>query len=276
MKQLVYSYLLAVLDNYNHHLKQQSILNRKIPLYKGRDNQKILYISDLALMLSKSHNRATTEVSNFIASHLWAISSEIFLVQIVSPGSIHITITDSLLAIWLQHLAIKGLGENELGVNHRRVKIVDSSRLFTIFHAHARCCSLILLAAREGLIEIEKQLPDNSELLGNLRLVNTIPWLNSHTKLRCHHPHEMRLISELVRVVDELMCSDSGVVNWEKLGLDLSQAFADFYRYCRIWGEVKTNFPELAQVRLGLVMVTQKVLRFLLETKLGVIAPWEL
>jgi hypothetical protein len=275
-KQLVYSYLLAVLDNYNHHQKQQSIITEKIPLHKGRDSQNILYISGLALKLSNSHNREISEIANLIASHLGAISNEILLVQIVSPGWIHIRLTDTLLAAWLQNLVIGGLGENEAQINQARLKTGDSSRLFTICHAHARCCSLILLAYREGLIKLDKQLPENSQLLGSLMLVSTIPWLNSHGKLRCNHPHEMRLISELVRVVDELVCSDSSVVNWEKLGLDLSQAFADFCRYCRIWGEVKANFLELAQARLGLVMATQGVLRFLLEAKLGVIAPWEL
>ena len=54
------------------------------------------------------------------------------------------------------------------------------------------------------------------------------------------------------------------------------QAWEEFFKHCRIWGEVKTKTPKLAQVRLGLVAVTQKLLRSLLQDSLGVCAPMEL
>jgi arginyl-tRNA synthetase len=119
----------------------------------------------------------------------------------------------------------------------------------------------VRLAEREGLITSE----------------GAIPWLDNQQELRFHHPSELCLVSELVQVVDELECSDSsGSVKWEKLALCLSQVFDNFWRDCRIWGEVKANSPELAQARLGLVMATQSVLRTLLEEKLGILALWEL
>ncbi len=65
-------------------------------------------------------------------------------------------------------------------------------------------------------------------------------------------------------------------INYLKLANNLSAAFQTFYSQCRIWGEVKTETPKLAQARLGLVLATQSLLRFILEELLSVVAPLEL
>ena len=105
---------------------------------------------------------------------------------------------------------------------------------------------------------------------------NPIPWLNCD-QMRDQHPASRRLIAELIQVVDELECSDSrDERKWEKAALKLSEAFQNFWSECRIWGDVKTTNPELAQARLGLVLATQSVLRFLLEDKLSIFALQEL
>ncbi|WP_267868549.1 DALR anticodon-binding domain-containing protein [Nostoc sp. CHAB 5836] len=152
-----------------------------------------------------------------------------------------------------------------------------SNSLFTVQYAHARCCSLVLLAHGEGLIKLREPVPNTSSGFWDVITPNPIPWLNCDRILRLNHPDERRLIGELIQVVDNIECPDvSGSVKWEKVALNLSQAFEKFWSNCRIWGEVKITSPELAQARLGLLMATQSVLRFVLEEKLGVFAPLEL
>jgi hypothetical protein len=149
--------------------------------------------------------------------------------------------------------------------------------LFPVQYAHARCCSLVLLAHREGLIKLREPVPNSSPSFWSIISPNPIPWLNSDGRLRLNHPDESRLIAELVEVVDNIECPDvRGSVKWEKAAVNLSQAFENFWCNCRIWGEVKIISPELAQARLGLLMATQSVLRFVLEENLGTFAPLEL
>lgn len=229
------------------------ITNEEIPLYKGRDINRILYISNAALQLAKSEKILALEIANAIASHISTNLNKEFQLQIVPPGWIHFELTHPFLATWLQGLADGGVGEQECrGVGEQ------GGRVFTAQYAHARCCSLLRLAHQEGLIQ--RTMP--------------IPWLLG-SRLRLNHPACWGLISKLVEVVDLEFSCPSGMT-WEKATQGLAQAFLRFWSDCRIWGEVKTDLPELAQARLGLVMATQSVLRFLLEEKLGIIALEEL
>ncbi|XZF60515.1 MAG: DALR anticodon-binding domain-containing protein [Gloeotrichia echinulata DVL01] len=274
------------------HTQQTKIIRikaTKSPLYKGRDHSKIIYISGVALQLSKSQNPEAMDLAQAIASQLLAVCGDVFHIQIVPPGWIHLELTHPVLAAWLQNLALGGLGERgngersqEIAIQKTKSQIHNSYSLFPIQYAHARCCSLLRLADREGLIQLREsgqQRPLEGSLIGVRSLISPdpIPWLNSEEKLRLNDPAEGDLIFSLVQVVDDLECDSVGDgVKWEKIALDLSQTFEAFYCKCRIWGEVKITSQELAQARLGLVMATQSVFRFLLEEKLGVIAPLEL
>lgn len=270
IKQLIYSHLLDSISINTAYPKTVRIKEEKIPLHKGRDEKKFLYISGIALWLSKSQNQPPMEIAQAIASHLLANGGDVFDVRIVPPGWIHLELTHQAIATWLQNIAVGGLGVGKIETKQH------PATLFSVQHAHARCCSLILLAHREGLITLGEPLPNTSACIGNLISPNPIPWLEGEEKLRLHHSAESRLISELIQVVDDFASPTSRVVNWEQIALGLSQAFENFWSNCRIWGEVKINSPQLAQARLGLVMATGSVLRFVLEEKLGVFAPSQL
>ncbi|WP_332248795.1 DALR anticodon-binding domain-containing protein [Mastigocladopsis repens] len=228
--------------------------------------------------LSKSEKFPPIDIAHEIVSHISANYDKEFKIQVVSPGWIHLEVTHPLLAAWLQGVAVGGLG----GVGEAGGEMTSSSpstpssSLFTVQYAHARCCSLVRLAIQERLIQQnDTESSKQGHLLGILT-PNPIPWLNSDEKLHFNHPASYKLINELVRAVDRLECPDSGrSVNWEKAALDLSRAFETFWCKCRIFSDVKTASPELAQARIGLVLATQSVLKFLLEEKLGIFALYE-
>lgn len=299
-KHLISSYIVNTLSTYTYSDKISCIEGKKITLSKGRDNNKVLYISGMVLWFAKSHNQDPMEIASAIVSQLLETCGGVFIIQIVPPGWIYLELTHPLLATWLQSLAVGSLekaeeqasrrdsepplgierkreqGRKENLIQNSRCQISNPERLFAMQYVHARCCSLVWLAHREGLIKLREPLPDTSPALRNIIFTEQIPWLDCDEKLRLNHPDESHLITKLVQVVDDLVCSDDGSVNWEKAGLNLSQAFENFWSKCRIWGEVKISSPELAKARLGLVMVTQSVLRFLLVEKLGVVALLEL
>ncbi|MHC5595613.1 MAG: DALR anticodon-binding domain-containing protein [Nostoc sp.] len=225
------------------------------------------------------------ELARAIASDISGICEDVFSIQVVPPGWIHFELTHSTLATWLQSL-VEGSGEwgvgsggdeanNQCPMPNAQCPMPNS--LFTVQYAHARCCSLVLLAHREGLIKLREPVPNTSPAFWDVISPNPLPWLNCDGIVRLNHPDERRLIGELIQVVDNIECPDvGGSVKWEKVALKLSQAFEKFWCNCRIWGEVKITSPELAQARLGLLMATQSVLRFVLEENLGVFAPLEL
>ncbi len=284
LKQLVYSYLIKSLSIDTYNIEDIPIKDEKIHLYKGRDNNKVLYISGVALRLSKSQNRKAMELASAIAFDLSRVGGDVFSIQIVPPGWIHFELTHSTLAPWLQSLAVGSLGEQgntEQGAGEEQ-RTIDAqypmpNSLFGVQYAHARCCSLVLLAHREGLIKLREPVPNISPAFWDVIFPKPLPWLNCDGILRLNQPDEHRLIAELVQVIDSIECpgvSDS--IKWEKVALNLSQAFEKFWSNCRIWGEIKITSPEIAQARLGLLMATQSVLRFVLEENLGVFAPLEL
>ncbi|MBH8561288.1 glutamate acetyltransferase [Nostoc sp. CENA67] len=289
LKQLLYRLLTNALSIYTSKDKIPFTEYKKLHLSKGRYKDRVLYISGMALWLSKSHNRNPMEIASAIVSHFLGIGGDVFTIEIVPPGWIYLELTDTLLAAWLQSLAVGSLEEvgemremreierKEILITNSKCKVLNTERLFKIQYVYARCCSLLRLAHREGLIKLREPLLDVSSAFGSVIFTEQIPWLDCDQKLRLNHPNESCLITKLVQVVDDLMSPDlSRSFDWEKAGMNLSQAFENFWSKCRIWGEVKICSPELAQARLGLVMVTQSVLRFLLVEKLGVVALQEL
>lgn len=155
--------------------------------------------------------------------------------------------------------------------------------LFPAQYAHARCCSLLYLAQREGLIELqfcEQGFPT---------IANSIPGYIEQKQFRCPHPAEQTLIRHLLEFPGALQTPKRAWRNERRSGVPLpwpldhqhlvrytqqwGETFLTFYRDCRIFGEVSQQNLPLSQTRLGFAAITQKVLAFLLQDLLHLIAP---
>lgn len=266
--QLIYGYLTRAVGIYARSQENKNIEKKDIPLSKGKNDIKISYISGIAFHFSKSHNSQTFSIASSIASYLSADLTAYFRVEVLPSGLIQIQVTDSLLAVWLQSLIEQNSSVEASEVN-LKAKIDNlSDCIFSIQYVHARCCSLLKLAQQEKLVDFN--------INGNKYSSKSIPWLKSDGQLRLNHQAERCLIGSLVRIIDELQPVNAHRVKWEKAALGLVRAFEDFFKACRIHNDLKTTAPELVMARIGLLMTTQSVLRFLLEEKLGISAWLEL
>lgn len=201
--------------------------------------------------------------------------------QVLPSGIINFSLSNRSLADWLENLRLDFL---RLNSPKGQITIDGSPKLnpaqknpdyFPLQYTHARCCSLLRLAAAEGLVHLQGQ--------GKIAETPKIPWLDRHNTWQLVTPQAQQLINQLVNLVDEFDINTSEEPSSptqrkkrQKLSTKISLSFEEFYRYNRIFGaECRENFP-LAQARLGLVALTQGGLQKLLEEYLGAIAPPEL
>ncbi len=270
IKRLISSQIRKTAVIYAGERKKIYIDCENIHLYKGRDVDRVFYITPLALKLSKSNNIKALRIANEIETLLSASLGNMFFVHVTPSALIHVVLSDECIATWLTNLTSLGHEEEEvegdicstLSDSYAPELLSSSPALFTAQYIHARCCSLLRLAEQEELIKL------------NEITCNSISWLNDNQKLRCSSQGSHYLISELIQMVDWIYCDRSiRVVKWEKAVVSLIDAFEGFWSHCRIWGEVKSISPELARMRIGLVLATRVVLKLLLSDKLGIIAP---
>ena len=289
IKQLALSKLQSAVDNYfvNCSKPQHYSISTS---YQSGDRCQVVYVSNVAFTSSKFLNIPPLEIAkDFVNVYAQTPNSEhYFTFAAVAPGFLQLKLTEPKLAIWLQCLPFLLLRLDSLPRPKYSNPLTNDSSLFAIQYTHARCYCLMQLAQKEGLINLEEiaanrikskfadfsLLPPDASIL-TFACPQPLPWLSSPQQLQFCHPTEYALIIQLVKAVDELCCSDSSLNSWAKTALDLSKAFADFYRDCRIFGKTNTQKPKLSQARLGLVLGTYVVIKALLQ-RLGVFAPQEL
>ncbi len=258
-----------------------------IPMYRLSARTRVVYRSAIAFKLASFWKLSALDIATGLTASLLKISQDTadgmcldFSVEVAFPGWIEFRLSDRTLAIWLQWLIqIPFLDPSSVKSHNSQVITPNSQNLFAVQYAHARCCSLLRLAHQQGLLKLRDF--EFETLERQLVEPNPIPWLNDTQQegtdpvaLRLMHSAERHLIAQILDFHDAI--DRQGQVNGLKLATTLSNAFETFYSSCRIWGEVKTQMPKLAQARLGLVGITQASLRSLLQDQLGVPAPVEL
>lgn len=283
-----------------------------IPVHRLSNHRGVIYRSAIALKLAplwqlppldiahqlaecmaiREQNTANAETDNWEQQEItsqnfqaqYPIPSQVcldFSVEVFSPGWIQFRLSDRGLATWLQQLIeIPHSPRPEIPDQNQRTEPVNQAHsLFRVQYAHARCCSLLRLAHRQSLINLS----DLDSITPNWEWLepNPIPWLYGNPEMECEpirlrleHPAELGLIALVLDGTEQL--TRLTPIRALELANALSHGFEKFYSACRIWGEVKTETPQLAQARLGLVAITQKLLRSLLKDQLNVIAPIEL
>jgi hypothetical protein len=176
-------------------------------------------------------------------------------------------------------------------------------------YAHARCCSVLNLARAEKLLAIADNWQISTpEWLTGMRSDRSCHQdrLYTQSEIFFEQPVETRLIHALMKVLDgiysnclpsvsqrKMSIDDETLVltgkftqqqaiskisapDWQQLTIDLAQNWLEFYRHCRIFGDLKHQNPHLAIARCGLTAISRRYLQVLLENYLGVSALVEL
>lgn len=290
IKQLALSRLNNTVDNYFVNSPKQEVYSISTS-YRSLENCQVLYVSNVAFIFSKLVNTPPLEIANSFAIFYAQINAQQqdFTLNVIPPGFLQLKLTEFKLASWLQCLPFLPLTLANLPIPEYSSPVKNNSSLFTIQYTYARCYCLMELAQREGLITLETITANQIRSIfpdlivscqtPNILIINQpqpLPWLDCMQQLQFFHQAEYALIIQLVKVVDELYYSKQSTSDsLLKIALNLSQAFADFYSHCRVFGKTNAQTPKLAQARLGLILGTYTTLKVLLQ-RLGAIAPQQL
>jgi hypothetical protein len=221
----------------------------------------VAYSSSIALQLRANPAQISAEITDQIVHFLQNSSDgkieklllRDFTVATTETGRLMFKFSDRAIAIYMQGLLTYCIlqpteAPKEVSFNQ---KFSGDSKTFLCQYSYARCATLIRLKSIP--ICIGKSVENDSAI-----------WLKN---CKLFLSQEAELLAQIITTVDE----------WQDksplaLAIALSEAFQRFYRSCQIVKYDTVN-PELAQCRLGLVMITHWLLKQLLENGLGISAP---
>ncbi|HAC63809.1 MAG TPA: hypothetical protein DCF68_09780 [Cyanothece sp. UBA12306] len=236
--------------------------------------QPIIYRWAIAKQLSLHSPLSTLDLAEQIFSILATHTNDnqevpqlILTMKLVEPGWLDFQLSDRALAIWLQYFPEGDLSTIVKTIPLKRKDVRDNyfDHLLLIEYAHARCSSLLRLGEQQKLIKLKNH--DFNDLTWLWQTPNPIPWLIDGERLRLTHRAELALISQIITTIDRLANNSWGT--WQKLTQQLSESFLDFERYCRIFGALIEDEPQLSQVRLGLIAISQYLLQWLWSSHIG-------
>ncbi|MEL6603139.1 MAG: hypothetical protein AAFP20_07920 [Cyanobacteria bacterium J06614_10] len=231
-------------------------------------------------MIESNSRNNYAENTGTLQFHLWSK----FEIENERPGWLAFRLSDSGIAEWLEYLRT-----SEPPPSHGQVQSPSESAptpnqrsqlaIWQAQYAHARCTSIL------------KQWPSVPVRLRRPQAVYAceparIPWLDSGDRLQIQSPAAVGLIHTLITVIDDMFWIPYRYPTKQyflllKRTSQLYQAFEAFYRQClpgfpqSSWEDASTGHCH-RQAYIGLILVTQKVLKALLIEHLGQIPPDEL
>jgi hypothetical protein len=254
---------------------------KNLQLKKVGKKTQLIYSTAIALKLATQFSVDRRQIGSQILAAISTIRTnpdrEISLqqevwaclrVSLTPAGLIQLEPEDGAIARWLDFLC------RHPPLIHSPFALTFSARTQDIFHlqaTHARCCSLLQLAHREGLIVLTQ--PEQNPLTWQLTQPQSLPWLAAQ-ELGLQNEDDQRLIFQLVDAVDRLsFTTPKGEAVYQSCRA-ICQELQQFLRHYPLLGEGKAH--PLIHTRLGLILATQRILRLLLEDVLDIEAPIEM
>jgi arginyl-tRNA synthetase len=291
VKNLLKQELLLILNLYQQKLKLkiepklvQNLPEVKISISPGKRSHlskeqflPIIYACPLGLSLTTNLQQSPSTIMEQLGCLLTAkddsdLEQGQLLIEIVPLGWINFYLDAKLIANWLGRSLFWSQSNviDEQQSSNRAIYTLDKTppQLFPIQYIHARCCSLLRLAARENMITL-------SNNLKQIQPSQSICWLDPEHNLWLTEVAEHNLLQQLL-IVSDAWLENTDVRRWSKLALSLSQNTAIFLADCRFLGEVKQQYPQKAIARIGLIALVKFWLEKILVEKLKIAAPREL
>lgn len=244
---------------------------------------RVAYSTAIALKLSAQLNLppilVATQLAKLLTTQAVRLLHELPLpadalshlqIQTVESGLIQLELTDAAIAAWLTVLV-----EQPLVVSQTFAAIsVSDQALFAVQHAHARCCSLLRLAAQTGAIGLTRlDMPDPNRP-PQWRCSQPIGWLTAANQLYLTHPTERELLVYLFAAWDEVLRLTPNSHRVFQLAAAVAQKWTQFWGDRPLWSQPPLPAERAAQ--FGLVLSTQRILQLLLQECLQLPAPIEL
>ena len=288
--QIEHKFLVSLLEQKialaNSQIRQLSPGNNTSEMLSKLQSIPIVYSCPLGLCLASYLQISLSIVTDNLEKLLLlkqnhpAAESKLRLhIEILSSGWLNCYLSSQTITTWLERslslLATRNntIDDQSLSTAAQVYPLSQTpDNLFPALYIHARCCSLLRLAARENLIILQ----DDLEQLGwQLKHPQSISWSDREHNLWLTEPSAYDLLRQLLMVTDAF-ASSSNSDDWFKIALSLSRVTVIFQKNCRFLGEVQKQYPQKAIARLGLIALVQYWLQRILREKLQVIALTEL
>ena len=256
-------------------------LSDKVILQDNSDMPSLVYSCAIAFPLANlfrlSSLQAAQELVSLLTKNYQESTGEFswqFTVRVKRNGLIELSLSDRAIGLWLSAVwemwRWRNLEDGEMGRERSLARGGDGEigdyNIFPVQYVYHRCCSLLHLGEREGLINLK----DDDFHSYNWQIKNSNPF-----KYYCeenigyrYESAELNLLRQISVIIDFI--SDRGQnfpdpKTWFKLALNLSDACLNFIAACRIFGSVAQDNRDLAIARLGLIAVVQWCLQIFIK-----------